>query len=33
MLHAVHIAHNGLDQIRQIPLAEVAQRQFAQPLR
>ena len=33
MLHAVHIAHNGLGQIRQIPLAEVAQRQFAQPLR
>ena len=33
MFHAVHIAHNGLGQIRQIPLAEVAQRQFAQPLR
>ena len=33
MFHAVHIAHDGLGQIRQIPLAEVAQGQLAQPLR
>ena len=26
VLHAVHIAHEGLGEIRQIPLAEVAQR-------
>ena len=33
VLHAVHIAHEGLGQVRQIPLAEVAQGQLAQPLR
>ena len=33
MFHAVHIAHESLGQIRQIPLAEIAQRQPAQPLR
>ena len=33
VLHAVHIAHEGLGEIRQIPLAEVAQGQLAQPLR
>ena len=33
MLHAVHIAHESLGEIRQIPLAEVAQGQLAQPLR
>mgnify|MGYP000308514047 FL=1 len=33
VLHAVHIAHESLGEIRQIPLAEVAQGQLAQPLR
>ena len=33
VLHAIHIAHEGLGEIRQIPLAEVAQGQLAQPLR
>ena len=32
VLHAVHIAHESLGEIRQIPLAEVAQGQLAQPL-
>ena len=33
VLQAVHVAHDGLGQVRQIPLAEVAQRQLAQALR
>ena len=32
VLQPVHVAHDGLSQIRQIPLAEVAQRQPAQAL-
>ena len=32
MLQAVHIAHDGLCQIRQVALSEVAQRQLAQAL-
>lgn len=33
MLHAVDVAHQGLRQIGQIPLAEKAERQLTQPLR
>ena len=33
VLHAVHVPHEGFGQVGQIPLAEIAQRQLAQPLR
>ena len=33
VLHAVDVPHEGLGQIGQIPLAEVAQGQLAQPFR
>ena len=33
MLHPVHVPHDGLGQVRQVPLAKVAQGQFPQPLR
>ena len=33
VLHAVDVPHESLGEVGQIPLAEVAQRQFAKPLR